>query len=122
MKQMLLTKAHRAKMLDNWHKCQNGESASDMQPVVKFFHPYGAGTWLFTELDEDGDRLFGLCDLGMGFPELGYASLQEMTELRAKINGRTWPFQAIERDSRFRADKTLGEYAEDARQRQCIAA
>jgi hypothetical protein len=28
----------------------------DHVPVVKFFNPLGIGTWLATELDEDGDR------------------------------------------------------------------
>lgn len=36
----------------------------DHVPVVKFFNPLGIGTWLATELDEDGDTLFGLADLG----------------------------------------------------------
>lgn len=35
----------------------------DHVPVVKFFNPLGIGTWLVTELDEDGDTLFGLADL-----------------------------------------------------------
>lgn len=38
-------------------------------PVVKFFNPIGEGVWLATELDEDGDIMFGLADLG--HPELG---------------------------------------------------
>ena len=33
----------------------------DHVPVVKFFNPVGAATWLATELDEDNDTLFGLC-------------------------------------------------------------
>jgi hypothetical protein len=40
--------------------------------------PLGAATWLFSELDEDGDTLFGLCDLGFGCPEMGSASLTEI--------------------------------------------
>ena len=46
---------------------------SDHVPVVKFFFPIGAATWLVTEMDPDeNDHLFGLADLGMGFPELGW--------------------------------------------------
>ena len=57
----------------------------------------------------DPDRLFGLCDLGMGFPELGYVSLSELKEVRG-------PFGlGVERDRSFRADKTLGAYAAEAR-------
>jgi hypothetical protein len=33
----------------------------DHVPVVKFFNPVGAATWLATELDEDHDTIFGLC-------------------------------------------------------------
>ncbi len=32
----------------------------DPAPVVKFFNPVGAATWVATELDPDGDTLFGL--------------------------------------------------------------
>ena len=42
----------------------------DPVPVVKFFNPIGAATWLATDLDEDGDTLFSLADLGFGCPEL----------------------------------------------------
>lgn len=42
----------------------------DPVPLVKLFNPLGAATWLATELDEDGDTLFGLADLGFGCPEL----------------------------------------------------
>ncbi len=46
---------------------------TDHLPVVKFFDPTGAATWLITEMMQDEpDILFGLCDLGLGCPELGY--------------------------------------------------
>jgi hypothetical protein len=56
----------------------------------------------------------GLCDLGMGFPELGYVSLQELKSLDLPF-GLT-----IERDKYFEPDKTLAEYAEIARSNQRI--
>jgi hypothetical protein len=37
------------------------QSGRDHVPVVKFFNPVGIGTWLATELDADGNILFGLC-------------------------------------------------------------
>lgn len=40
----------------------------DPRPVVKFFNPVGAATWLATEIDEDGDTLFGLADLAHILP------------------------------------------------------
>lgn len=51
----LLTPDLRARLL------ANGTARGDHAPVVKFFSPVGAATWLFSELDEDGDSLFGLC-------------------------------------------------------------
>jgi hypothetical protein len=67
----------------------------DPVPVVKFFNPVGAATWLATELDRDGDTLFGLADLGFGCPELGSFSLAELAALRL-------PFGlGIERDLGF---------------------
>ena len=56
----------------------NGAACGDHAPVVKLFNPLGGATWLFSELDEDGDIVFGLCDLGFGCPELGSASLSEI--------------------------------------------
>lgn len=41
--------------------------------------------WLLTELMEDGDTLFGLCDLGLGCPELGYVSWAELQALRGAL-------------------------------------
>lgn len=81
----------------------------DAVPVVKLFNPAGAGTWLATELDEDGDTLFGLADLGFGCPELGSFSLAELQALRL-------PFGlAIERDRWFSISIPLSVWAETAR-------
>ena len=53
-------------------------------PVVKLFTPDASATWLLTELDPaDPDLAFGLCDLGLGCPELGYVRLSEL-ESRAR--------------------------------------
>lgn len=81
----------------------------DFHPVVKLFTPDGAATWLLTEIDpEDEDIAFGLCDLGMGFPELGYVSLSELAALRGAIG------LPVERDLYFVADKPLSAYAREA--------
>lgn len=77
------------------------------KPIVKFFCPWGAATWLISELAADGDTMFGLCDLGMGEPELGNVSLRELRGIRRF--GLT-----IERDLHFTADKTLAAYADEA--------
>ena len=83
---------------------------ADHVPVVKFFNPVGAGTWLATELDADGDTLFGLADLGFGSPELGSFSLAELTSVHLPFG------MGIERDILFEAAFPLSVYAEAARQ------
>lgn len=100
----LLTKTQRERLLGN---ARNRER--DHCPTVKFFNPCGAATWLFTELDEDGDTLFGLADLGFGTPELGYSSLAELAAIRL-------PFGlGIERDLHFEPKHPLSVYAAAAR-------
>lgn len=83
--------------------------AHDPSPVIKLFNPLGAATWLATELDADGDTLFGLADLGFGSPELGIFSLSEIAEARL-------PFGlGIERDTGFATIKPLSAWADAAR-------
>tara|TARA_R100000734_G_C3256280_1_gene56290 strand:- start:192 stop:566 length:375 start_codon:yes stop_codon:yes gene_type:complete len=83
------------------------------KPYLKLFNPTGEGTWLISEMIDE-DTLFGLCDLGMGFPELGYVSLQELESIELPFGLK------IERDMFFTPDKTLSEYTELARQHQRI--
>lgn len=61
------------------------DSADTDIPTIKLFTPDGSGTWFFTEYSADSGLIFGLCDLGMGFPELGYASLEELEGLRGAL-------------------------------------
>ena len=110
---MLLTKADKKKLLANGrtnavHIADDGNT-EDFQPVVKFFDPCGASTWLISELDADEDTMFGLCDLGMACPEMGNVSLAELASVRGSMG------IGIERDRWFRAGKTLTEYATEAR-------
>lgn len=56
----------------------------DAVAYVKFFFPASAATWYATEFDGD-DTFFGLCDLGLGFPELGYFSLSELQSVRGPL-------------------------------------
>lgn len=100
---LLLTQDMRARLV------ANGKTSGDHAPVVKFFSPVGAATWLFSKLDEDGDILFGLCDLGFGCPEMGSASLAEIAAV-------TLPFGlTIERDLCFEGRFPLTVYADAAR-------
>ena len=51
----------------------------------EILRPVWCGNWLITECDpEEPGRLFGLCDLGMGYPELGYVSLYELQTVKGK--------------------------------------
>lgn len=87
---------------------ERGLREPDPRPVVRFFSPVGAATWLATEIDADG-ILFGLADLGFGCPELGSFSAAELDAVRL-------PFGlGIERDLLFEASHPLSVYAEAAR-------
>jgi len=81
----------------------------DPVPVLKLFNPTGPGTWLVTEIDPEGDTMFGLCDLDMGCPELGSVSLREITSVKL-------PFGlSIERDVSFQGRVPLSRWADLAR-------
>ena len=75
---------------DNMPKlyAKDGVPLDQNYATVKFFG--GTCTWHLTEYDPEDELAFGLCDLGMGYPELGYVSLAEIRELK-------FP-RAIERD------------------------
>ena len=105
----LITDAQRVLLLANGRKTlQNPDF--DPAPVVKLFTPDAGATWLLTEIDpEDHDHAFGLCDLGLGAPELGWVSLQELATERGRLG------LPVERDLHFRAEKRLSAYARDAR-------
>jgi hypothetical protein len=83
---------------------ENDGDLSNVKPVVKIFTPDAAAIWLLTSIDDE-DLAFGLCDLGMGFPELGYVSLKEIESVRGKLGLKP------ERDNFFVADKSIEEYA-----------
>lgn len=94
-----------------------GSAYPDFYPVVKLFTPDANCTWLLTEIDpENPDIAFGLCDLGMGFPELGSVSLSEIASVKGQLG------LPVERDFHFTADKTLSAYADEARAAECIKA
>ena len=118
---MLLTKEIREKLLRHGKlrvDCQlNGHDEPDFVPVVKLFTPDAGCTWLLTELDpEDPDIAFGLCDLGMGCPELGSVRISEIESVRGKLG------LPVERDLYFTATKTLSAYADEARARRAVCA
>jgi hypothetical protein len=85
------------------------ERECDHHPVLKLFNPAGPATWLICAMEPDGDTLFGLCDLGVGEPELGYVSLEELKEVSAGL------VIGLERDLSFRGTHPISTYARAAR-------
>jgi hypothetical protein len=96
----------------------------DHVPVVKWFHPGQAATWLITEIEMDripnsdneekryepSGRAYGLCDLGLGYPEFGYVSISEVLGI-----GRYHKeLLGIERDCYIILDKPISIYWEQA--------
>lgn len=53
-------------------------------PAVYLYIPNIEARWVLWEFDRAEDTAFGLCDLGHGFPEIGYVSLTEMEGLERK--------------------------------------
>lgn len=105
----LITDEQRAQLLANGRQSIENPDF-DPHPVVKLFTPDAGATWLLCGVDpDDDDRLHGLCDLGLGFPELGWVSLAELEALRGPLR------LVVERDLYFKADKSIGAYAREAR-------
>lgn len=105
----LMTEKIRAQLYANHEatKAANGDHLGH-KPVVKYFNPMGADKWLISEMDAEG-MMFGLCDLGVGHPELGYVSLEELESVKLPLG------LSIERDLRWTANTTIREYVARAR-------
>lgn len=80
----------------------------DHPPVVKWFTPDANATWLVSEILDD-ETAFGLCDMGHGFPELGYISLKDITEYVSPYGNK------IERDIHFEGKFPMSVYYQAAR-------
>ncbi len=96
-----------ATLLDN-HRQQEPVKGSnreiDFKPVVRLYLPFSDVSWLLTEMDEEL-MAFGLCDLGLGFPELGSVWIPEIEGVRHPQG------LIVLQDIDFNADKTIAEYA-----------
>ena len=97
------------RLLDNGRQiARTGDD--DLQPVVKLFTPDANCTWLLVSIDpDDPDLAYGLCDLGLGCPEVGSVSITELGTVRGAVG------LPVERDVHFVPKGTLGLYAERAR-------
>lgn len=81
----------------------------DHPPVVRLFLTNTSMMWLISELDLEYPEIgFGLCDLGMGFPELGSVSITELEECQDFLH-------RIVRDDTFIGEHPMSVYANAAR-------
>jgi hypothetical protein len=85
------------------------ESLLGRPPVLKLFTPDAAGTWLISAIDPaDADRAWGLCDPGLGSPELGWVSLAELASVRGPLGC------PVRRDEAFEPNSSLRAYTVEA--------
>lgn len=102
-----LSDEQRAVMLAHGAARQCGE-VLDPWPVLKL-HTLDAGAvWLLTELTADGDTAYGLCDAGLGQPELGSVKLSALADVRGPQGLR------IVADPNFRPRQSLSAYLAEA--------
>ena len=113
---LLTTKILSQKMANSREASAKDGNVPDFEPVVKLCTPNAQCTWLLTEINpDDQDTAFGLCDLGLGTPELGCVSLSDLASMR----NHGLP---VERDLYFNGDKRISRYADDARAQRPFAA
>lgn len=67
------------------YETENSYTPFEDVPAVKFFTPDAGATWFVTEYEPQTRLFFGMCDMGMGFPELGYVSLDELLSVRGAL-------------------------------------
>jgi hypothetical protein len=104
----LIPEALRALLLANGQKFKD-DISFDPFPVLKLFTPDAAMTWLLAAIDpDDCDLAYGLCDAGLGCPEVGNVSLEEIASLRGRHG------LPVERDLYFDPDKPISAYARAA--------
>lgn len=103
----LITDEQRTRMLANGVARARGE-VIDPHPVVKLYTLDAGAVWLLTDLDVGGDRAYGLCDAGLGAPELGHVSLAALEAMRGPRGMR------VVADPQFRARQSLSAYAAEA--------
>ena len=95
----------------NQTRIEAGDDTIDHHPAVKLFTLDGGATWLLSETDpEDAGIAFGLCDLDMGYPDLGSVRLSVLRAHRGRLG------LPIERDLHFKTNARLSTYAERARE------
>lgn len=108
----LITQSQMTQLLRNGAPAHRDQ---DHPPVVKLFTSDANATWLLSEIDPEQPGLaFGLCDLGMGCPELGYVSLAALWKLHGPLG------LPVERDRHFVGTHPMSVYLEAARRQWSI--
>lgn len=80
---------------------KNFETHNNEDIPLKLFNASGGQTWLITQIEPDGDIMWGLADLGFGIVEYGSISLNELLECK-----RTMGFRfMLERDKFWKGGK-----------------
>jgi hypothetical protein len=101
----LITDEQREQLLSNGRAAAMG-ARDDPFPVVKLFTPDAHAVWLLTELDPtDGDTAYGLCEVGIGVPELTHVKLSDLETIRGPNR------LPVTRDVHFKPTRRLSEYA-----------
>lgn len=104
----------KAKMIQNHYDVTNRD-IGDHPPVIKLLA--GNATWLLSEIDPFYDDIaFGLCDFGIGFPELGNVLISDLEEALHGTKGTP----LVERDINFVPSYPMSVYYEAARMCQRI--
>ena len=112
----LATAEQRRQLIGNWNL--EGDAR---RPVVKIFSPVGSATWTTASMNpQDEDAMYGLCDLGTGYPEIGYVRLGELQSVTVRVPPAGSGNIGLERDLYFKPSHSLSAYAAAARQHGAI--
>ncbi|MHB8224999.1 DUF2958 domain-containing protein, partial [Acidithiobacillus sp.] len=89
-----------AEMIAVMPKTYESDGKGD-QAMVHLHYFHRGADWYITEKDSDPDgtgqvQAFGLADLGMDYPEMGYISIQEITRLGAEMDYHFAPRSLLE--------------------------
>lgn len=103
----LITTAQMRRLQRQWaereHARRSGR-AFDPRPLVKLFTPDAGATWLIAAISPDGRTAWGVCDLGLGFVEIGELDMAELCAVRGRLG------LPVERDRWFAPSTTLEGY------------
>lgn len=103
----LITDDQRRQMLANG-AARARQQVIDPHPVVKLYTPDAGAVWLLTELAADGDLAYGICDAGLGTPELGHVQLSALEKMRGPRG------LSVAADAHFVARQPLSAYYRQA--------